>query len=276
MKSVLYFLPFLVLMGCEPETVEILPPDAPVMIQPDSLIRYHPQTGFSAEKGTGPDRFGIGVTIRWQPIDNAEITQLRVYRTNTVFEGDPVSFRSLITFPRLTATQKNEYRDTIDVETGVTYYYRMTALNGDKESAPSKPVAYQILTKPILSSPVNGVVTDTLHPLLTWNSNEGQFLIFVRRQTNKELVWAQLTTPPSGYGVPTQSIPFGREDEKTIYTWQTTPLKPDEAYEWSVMLTQTYFSGTEYQFYSLANNLSIIPKGSITPWASFRTSASAQ
>lgn len=266
----------LILLGCEPAPVEVIPPGSPALIQPDSLIRYNAQTGFSAENGTGPDRFGQGVTIRWNPIDDAEVTQLRVYRTTTVLNGNPVGFRSIITFPRLTATQKNEYRDTINVETGGTYYYRMTALNGNVESTPSQSVVYQILPKPILSSPVNGFVSDTLKPLLTWNSNEGQFLIFVRRQSDKDLVWAQLTTPPSGYGVPTQSIRFGNTDEKTIHTWQTTDLEPDVTYEWSIMLTQTYFSGTEYQFYSLANNLKIIPKGSITPWASFKTSESAR
>lgn len=276
MRTFIFLSCFFVFLGCEPTAVEVVPPDSPVLIQPDSLIRYHPQTGLSAENGTGPDRFGQGVTIRWKPIDNAEVTQLRVYRTSTVLNGNPVGFRSIITFPRLTATQKNEYRDTINVETGGTYYFRMTALKGDIESSPSQTVVYQILPKPTLSSPVNGFETDTLKPLLTWNSNEGQYLIFVRRQSDKDLVWAQLTTPPSGYGVPTQSIRFGNSDEKTIHTWVSTALEPEVTYEWSVMLTQTYFSGTEYQFYSLANNLKIIPKGSITPWSSFRTSESAR
>ncbi len=281
MKTYLLSLGILLILGisCEPEDSAETKPLPPKLIGADSLISYSVNTGFSFEKGTGPAEEGDGITIRWELYTEINATHFILYRTADYEPSGlkPYNFKEIARFPVLSSEVQNQYRDTVSFEKDKLYFYQMTALSGKTESAPSNQVFYSVSEKPIITSPVNGETNVSLTPQLEWKlANGADFIILVRKRDNRELMWAYITFPPSGYSTQNQSLIYGA-DSLTNPTYHEgtitkSDLQPNTVYEWKVISTKlTSGYDRNLQFYTIFAGIPTIPSGAMTSWHSFRT-----
>jgi hypothetical protein len=104
----------------------------------------------------------LDILLDWD--ENAE-TDLSAYR---VYRSTEPNF-SIAAENLLVAVDEPRYADG-DIEVGLLYYYRVTAVDrGDKESPPSGITADVALPQPELMEPVEGEVTSPT-PMFRWNS----------------------------------------------------------------------------------------------------------
>jgi hypothetical protein len=105
------------------------------------------------------------ITIFWSANNEPDLAFYRVYRSTTPSGlADSTSIFAAVT--------KENFTD-VKVETGVAYYYRITAVDkGGWESPPSSTVSDYVLPKIVLVSPVNYAYVG-LSPTFTWNGIMG-------------------------------------------------------------------------------------------------------
>ena len=105
------------------------------------------------------------ITVYWAENYEPDLSYYNIYRSLTAAGlQDSISF--------ITSLTRENYID-IDVEIGVNYYYRITAVDkGDWESAPSAIVSDYVLSTVIIISPVNFEYVGT-SPTFKWESVTG-------------------------------------------------------------------------------------------------------
>jgi fibronectin type 3 domain-containing protein len=158
------------------------------------------------------------ITVYWDKNEEPDFEYYKLFRALSAVElEDSTSFVTTLT---------DEIYYDVDVDVGITYYYRLTAVDkGDWESAPSEPVYDLVLPAVTLLSPVNRESTGTT-PTFQWESVEGavQYKLFVLTDYIGGEIWN------------TEVEANKNEWEKTVninYNGNTK-LKAGETYYWVV------------------------------------------
>ena len=103
----------------------------------------------------------LEILIDWQENSESDLVGYRIYRSlDPNFETDFLNLIGTTADPRFVDR---------DIEVGVMYYYRITALDrGEKESVPSGAIADVALAEPELIEPAEGELTSST-PVFRWH-----------------------------------------------------------------------------------------------------------
>ena len=152
------------------------------------------------------------ITLSWLSNAEPDIAYYNIYRALSADgleeEDNPLS-----------TAEVPGYIDT-DVEVGVLYYYRMTAVDtGGWESAPSPIVSDAVLPVVVLTSPLNFQYVSA-NPTLSWEPVEGavKYQVVISRTRIGSEVW---------------SIEVDASAASVVYNGKTK-LTPGEKYYWRV------------------------------------------
>ena len=230
MRNVMYrnllFLTFLIISGCEAGGPEKEIPEAPLL---------HPQAS------TIPQQDAI--IIEWDV--STEDNLIRVYRSESSDEKD---FQLIATVP-----EKDGYYEDSDVRIGITYYYKVSALDDlGNESDKSDSVKYTLLEKPTLIEPQDQAIIGTKIPDFAWLGVSGAsaFTVRVYSRADDGRSWEEIWHSEKVY-------PY--QDLRKTYNDDNLALKPLEsgmACRWRVDSTGGRWSGSQsrWQHFSVISN----------------------
>ncbi len=170
----------------------------------------------------------LDILLDWDENAEADLSVYRVYRsTEPNFAIDAENLMVVVEEP--------SYVDR-DIEVGVLYYYRVTAVDrGAKESAPSEIIADVALPPPELMEPVSGELTSST-PTFRWHP--------VPHALNYRVV---VTTSPTSGEI--SAMPLTRETAAVFagrpqLSGDSTNLQSGQIYYWRV-IASTREDGTE-------------------------------
>jgi hypothetical protein len=222
----LLFLTFLIISGCEAGGPEKEIPEAPLL---------HPQAS------TIPQQDAI--IIEWDV--STEDNLLRVYRSESSDEKD---YQLVATVP-----ERDGYYEDGDVRIGITYYYKISALDDlGNESDKSDSVGYTLLEKPILIEPPDQAIIGTKRPDFAWLvvSGASAFTVRVYSRADDGRSWEEIWHSERVY-------PY--QDLRKTYDDDNLALKPLESgmtCRWRVDSTGGGSSGSQsrWRYFSVISN----------------------
>jgi len=220
----LLFLTFLIISGCESGGPEKEIPEAPLL---------HPQAS------TIPQQDAI--IIEWDV--STEDNLIRVYRSESSDEKD---FQLIATVP-----EKDGYYKDSDVRIGITYYYKISALDDlGNESGKSDSVKYTLLEKPTLIEPQDQAIVGTKRPDFAWLGVSGAsaFTVRVYSRADDGRSWEEIWHSERVY-------PY--QDLRKTYNDDNLALRPLESgmtCRWRVDSTGGRWSGSQSRW----RNFSVI------------------
>ena len=228
MRNVMYrnllFLTFLIISGCESGGPEKEIPEAPLLYPQASTI---PQQD--------------AIIIEWDV--STEDNLIRVYRSESSDEKD---FQLIATVP-----EKDGYYEDSDVRIGITYYYKISALDDlGNESGKSDSVKYTLLEKPTLIEPQDQAIVGTKRPDFAWLGVSGAsaFTVRVYSRADDGRSWEEIWHSERVY-------PY--QDLRKTYNDDNLALRPLESgmtCRWRVDSTGGRWSGSQSRW----RNFSVI------------------
>ena len=228
MRNVMYrnllFLTFLIISGCESGGPEKEIPEAPLLYPQASTI---PQQD--------------AIIIEWDV--STEDNLIRVYRSESSDEKD---FQLIATVP-----EKDGYYKDSDVRIGITYYYKISALDDlGNESGKSDSVKYTLLEKPTLIEPQDQAIVGTKRPDFAWLGVSGAsaFTVRVYSRADDGRSWEEIWHSERVY-------PY--QDLRKTYNDDNLALRPLESgmtCRWRVDSTGGRWSGSQSRW----RNFSVI------------------
>ena len=173
----------------------------------------------------------LEILLDWNESPETDIEGYLVYRsTNPDFITDPSTQLSVVSVPRFVDT---------DIEVGVLYHYRVTALDrGSKESQPSSVAADVALPEPVLMNPVAGELTSST-PTFQWNvvPDALQYRVIVTTSpTSGEIAQTEPTAGTSA-GYPGQQTQL---ESGNIYYWKVVASTKEDGAENSVSAVERF------------------------------------
>jgi hypothetical protein len=222
----LLFLTFLIISGCESGGPEKEIPEAPLLYPQASTI---PQQD--------------AIIIQWDV--STEDNLLRVYRGESSDEKD---FQLIATVP-----EKDGYYEDNDVRIGITYYYKISALDDlGNESDKSDSVEYTLLEKPTLIEPQDQAIVGTKRPDFAWLGVSGAsaFTVRVYSRANDGRSWEEIWHSQKVYP---------NQDLRKTYNDDNLALKPLESgmtCRWRVDSTGGRSSGSQsrWRYFSVISD----------------------
>ena len=232
MRNVMYrnllFLTFLIISGCEAGGPEKEIPEAPLL---------HPQAS------TIPQQDAI--IIEWDVNTGGNLLRCRVYRSESSDERD---YQLIATVP-----EQDGYYEDSDVRIGITYYYKISALDDlGNESDKSDSVNYTLLEKPILIEPPDQAIIETKRPDFAWLGVSGAsaFTVRVYSRADDGRSWEEIWHSERVY--PYQNLRKTYDDDSLALR----PLESGMTCRWRVDSTGGRWSGSQsrWQNFSVISN----------------------
>jgi hypothetical protein len=224
----LIFLTFLIIFGCESGSPEKEIPEVPLL---------HPQAS------TIPQQDAI--IIEWDVNTGDNLLRCRVYRSESSEEKD---FKLIAAVP-----ERDGYYEDSGVRIGVTYYYKISALDDlGNESDKSDSVRYTLLEKPTLIEPPDQAIIGTKRPEFAWLSVSGAsaFTVRVHSRADDGRSWEEIWHSERVY--PYQSLRKTYNDDNLALK----PLESGMTCRWRVDSTGGRSSGSQsrWQYFSVISN----------------------
>jgi len=224
MRRGLLFLTILVICSCETGDPEVDIPQTPIL---------HPQTSSIPQQNA--------IRIEWDLVTEDDLAGYNIYRAMSSEEED---FRIIATV----SEQDSHYEDT-DLETGVEYYYRISAFDDlGNESDKSDPVHYTLLEKPIPVQPADQAVIDAV-PDFVWLGVSGtsSYTIHVQSRAPGLETWEDIWSSDKVY--PYQDLRKTYNDDGLALAL----LERGMTYRWRVDSSGGRYSGSQsrWQYFSV-------------------------
>ncbi len=224
----LLFLTFLIIFGCEAGGPEKESPEAPLL---------HPQASTISQQDA--------IVIQWDVNTGDNLLTCRIYRSESSDEED---FQPIATLP-----ERDGYYEDSDVRIGITYYYRISALDDlGNESHKSDSVKYTLLEKPTLIEPPDQAIIKTRTPDFAWLGVSGAsaFAVRVYSRADDARSWEEIWHSEKVY-------PY--QDLRKTYNDDSLALKPLESgmtCRWRVDSTGGRSSGSQsrWRYFSVISN----------------------
>ncbi|MBN1447753.1 MAG: hypothetical protein JXA28_07460 [Bacteroidetes bacterium] len=202
-----YFITALDASGNESIAIDTVSATSPNLSAPDAPLRF---SSNGANDGTTQ-----AMHLSWEPVEEADLSTYRIYRSDTPFDTpDPAR--------RVTETEQIFFIDTAGMRIGMLMYYGITAVDrGGRESKLSPVLSDLIAHRPILLTPPDNGTT-RVFPTLSWLRvpEASRYLVSISLAEQTGEVW-------SGY------VPNTAADTVQI-RYTGTALTPGTRYFWRV------------------------------------------
>lgn len=212
--------------------INVIPPEGELTAPnlPDAIaVTLGQQIEFFGLKGqAAPVDGNVYVTVNWQPSSASGLTGYRVYRSFDGTNFEPIG---------KVHAGRTQYRDGSGrLEVGKRAYYRVTALRGGEESAPTEVVSARPL-EPFsvqLISPIDEATNVSRQPTFKWRATERVALYHIYGvivyDTFGSNRWA--TPDPPEFVVNRTEYRWNRDNQHDGTPWER--LQPGRHYQWEV------------------------------------------